>query len=93
MQSRGTWGKDVAGGVHCVGSGGGAAGGLGAVFGKDAVEERGTDLFWGWLPLDWWWSGWGDGWLVWCMVFARAVWPWWSLRWCSGIGKKSRGMG
>lgn len=62
VQSRGTWGKDAAGGVHCVGSGGDAAGGLGAVFGKDAVEERGTDLLWGWLLLDWWWNGWGDGW-------------------------------
>lgn len=54
--------EDVTGGVHCVGSGGDAAGGLSVVRGKDAIGERGTGLFWGWLLLDWWWNGWGDGW-------------------------------
>ena len=39
--------EDVAGGVHCVGSGGDAAGGLSVVRGKDAIGERGTDLLWG----------------------------------------------
>ena len=47
VRSRGTWGKDVIGGVHCVGSGGDAARGLGVVCGKDVVEERGADLLWG----------------------------------------------
>lgn len=47
MQSRGTRGKDAAGGVRCVGSGGDAAGGLGVVRGKDAIGERGAGLFWG----------------------------------------------
>lgn len=35
----------------------------------------------------------GNGWLVWCVVFARAVWPWWSLRWCSGVDEKNGGVG
>lgn len=50
------------GGVHCVGSGGDAAGGVSVVRGRDAIGERGAGVFWGWLLLDWWWNGWGDGW-------------------------------
>lgn len=58
----GNLGAMLLGGVRCVGSGGDAVGGLSVVCGKDAVGERGADVLWGWLLLDWWWNGWGDGW-------------------------------